>query len=227
VTSDSVLVAVLGAPLAVVFAVPASGQQTCASLTSLQLPLTQLATSVLPACKYDGPSPLGQGDINDADNFKSAAPALSTTQRTTVTSSPPFQPGQFTGTGRWVSDAAEGDYRVAYTIASEAGGAITHVVKRVFLKSDGSVESEENTILTFSRTSGNRIHVALAAAGKTVAEGTGYCLGDHCHYEATIAPGHRLEFTFHISASGLVGLASSTNNGKFMSWHETLAPQGK
>jgi hypothetical protein len=38
-----------------------------------------------------------------------------------------------------------------------------HVVKRVFLKIDGSVESEENTILTFSRTSGNRIYVALAA----------------------------------------------------------------
>jgi hypothetical protein len=143
-----------------------------------------------------------------------------------VTGSLPFRPGQFTGTGRWVSDAAEGAYRVTYTITPQASGAITHVVKRVFLKSDGSIESEENTTLTVSRTSGNRIHVALAA-GATVAEGTGYCLGDHCHYEATIAPGHRLEFTFHVTASGLMGLASSTNNGKFMSWHETLAPQGK
>ena len=108
---------------------------------------------------------------------------------------------------------------MTYAITSDPAGAITHVVKRVFLKSDGSIESEENTTVTFSRASGNRIHVSLTAS-KTVIEGAGYCLGDQCHYEATIAPGHRLEFTFHLTPAGLIGLASSTNNGKFSSWRE-------
>jgi hypothetical protein len=181
-----------------------------------------------PICPYPAESRYrGQGDINDAVNFACGPPALATTERVTVTSSLPFRSGEFAGTGRWASDAAEGAYRVTYAIASQAGGAITHVVKRVFLKSDGSIESEENTTLTFSRTSGNRIQVALAAAGKTVAEGTGYWFDDYCHYEATIAPGHRLEFTFHVTPAGLIGLASSTNNGKFTSWYERLAPQGQ
>jgi hypothetical protein len=74
---------------------------------------------------------------------------------------------------------------------------------RVFLNGDGSIESQENTTVTFSQASANRMRVALA--GKTVIEGEGYCLGDQCHYETTIAPGHRLEFTFDITRTGLIG----------------------
>jgi feruloyl esterase len=176
-----------------------------------------------PICPYPTEAHYkGQGDIHNADNFDCRAPALTNTQRVTVTNTLPFPTGHFAGTGSWVSEGAEGAYRVTYVITSEANGAMTHVVTRVFLKSDGSIESEENTTVTFSRTSGNRIHVALAV-GKTVIEGEGYCLGDQCHYEATIAPGHRLEFAFYVTPVGLIGLGSSMNNGKFMSCRETLA----
>ena len=51
----------------------------------------------------------------------------------------------------------------------------------------------------------------------------GYCFGNQCHYEADVAPGTRLEFTFTVYRGEIDGLASSVNKDNFTSWRETLA----
>ena len=69
------------------------GSGTVADATT---PLTR------PLCPYPAEARYkGQGDIlNRADNFECRPPAITKTERATVTNSLPFPSGQFAGTGR-------------------------------------------------------------------------------------------------------------------------------
>jgi len=133
----------------------------------------------------------------------------------------PFRDGVFEGRGHWINQQTEGDYAVRYTIGDSDGGARLHSVRREFLKPDGSTLYVEETTVAFTPADRNSVRVVITGPKGSV-EGTGYCFGDQCHYEADIAPQSRLEFTFTVGEGRIDGLASSTNKGNFTSWRETL-----
>jgi hypothetical protein len=133
----------------------------------------------------------------------------------------PFQNGTFKGRGHWINQQTEGDYTASYTIDDGADGSSVHAVTRVFLNSDGSTLYVEETTVSFAPADRNGIRVVITGPKGSVTGG-GYCLGNQCHYEADIAPGSRLEFTFTVYDGEIDGLASSTNKGNFTSWRETL-----
>ena len=134
----------------------------------------------------------------------------------------PFANGVFEGTGHWINQRAEGDYLARYEISDGADGSKHHAVRRTFLNPDGSTLYIEETTVTFAPTDHNRIAVVISGPKGSVT-GAGYCFGNQCHYEADVAPGTRLEFTFSVYRGEIDGLASSANTENFTSWRETLS----
>ena len=132
-----------------------------------------------------------------------------------------FPTGRFQGTGHWIDQTNEGDYRAAYAIAALPEGAAEHTVDRVFLKADGSTLYEEHTTLTFTPAGRNGFRVTIRSARGEV-DGSGYCFDHQCHYDADIGADNHLEWTFSIGPQTIQGLASATNKGNFTSWKETL-----
>jgi hypothetical protein len=133
----------------------------------------------------------------------------------------PFSPGVYQGRGHWINQQAEGDYIVRYEIGDSADGSTFHAVQREFLNADGSTLYVEQTTVSFAPAARNRITVVITGPKGSVA-GSGYCFGNQCHYEADVAPGTRLEFTFTVDDGQIDGLASSTQKDNFTSWRETL-----
>jgi feruloyl esterase len=178
-----------------------------------------------PICAYPAVARYkGSGDANEATNFVCGPPVLVTSPgaRAPGVTDLPFTNGRFEGRGHWINQQAEGEYTVTYTITDDRERAKRHAVRRVFLKPDGAPLFEEATTITFTPTTGNRVRVAIES-DKGLIEGLGYCLGDQCHYEAELSSGEELEFTFSVTPLRVEGLASSTNQGNFTSWRETLA----
>lgn len=133
----------------------------------------------------------------------------------------PFPIGRFEGTGHWTNLTAEGDYTVVYVIAATPEDGSEHSVHRVFLKPDGSTLYEEPSTLTFAPAERNRFRVTIRSAQGEV-HGSGYWFDRQCHYEVDIAADNHLEWTFTLGPEKIEGLASSTNQGNFTSWRETL-----
>ena len=133
-----------------------------------------------------------------------------------------FSPGVFEGTGHWINRNTEGDYGVRYEIAAGEDGSMRHAVRREFFKPDGSSLYVEETTVSFTPSSRNGMSVVITGPKGSVS-GTGYWFGNQCHYEADIAPGTRLEFTFTVAGDQIDGLASSASKDNFTSWRETLA----
>jgi hypothetical protein len=134
----------------------------------------------------------------------------------------PFANGVFEGTGHWINQQAEGDYLARYEISEAGDGSKRHAVRRTFLDADGSTLYVEDTTVTFTPAARNRLAVVISGPKGSVT-GSGYCLGNQVHYEADVAPGTRLEFTFSVYRGEIDGLASSINRDNFTSWRETLA----
>jgi len=134
----------------------------------------------------------------------------------------PFANGVFEGTGHWINQQAEGDYLARYEISEGADGAKCHAVRRTFLDADGSTLYVEETTVAFTPGARNRVAVVISGPKGSVT-GSGYCFGNQCHYEADVAPGTRLEFTFTVYRGEIDGMASSTNRDNFTSWRETLS----
>jgi len=134
----------------------------------------------------------------------------------------PFPSGVFEGSGHWINQHAEGDYTARYEISDGADGAKLHAVRRVFLNADGSTLYVEETTVTFTPASRNRLTVVVSGPKGSVT-GAGYCFGNRCHYEADVAPGTRLEFSLTCYQGEIDGVASSANKDNFTSWRETLS----
>lgn len=133
----------------------------------------------------------------------------------------PFGAGRFEGRGHWISQQAEGDFLVRYDITLNYDGAALHAVRREFLRADGSTLYIEET--TVQLTPGPRNGVAVVVSGpKGSVNGAGYTFGDWLHYEADIAPGTRLEFTFYTGQGWITAIASSSAAGGVTSWRENL-----
>jgi hypothetical protein len=137
----------------------------------------------------------------------------------------PFAPGTFEGRGHWVNQQTEGDYSVRYVVTRSYDGTALHTVRREFLKPDGSTLYVEETTVSFAAAPRNGMTVVITGP-KGAVTGSGYVFGDQCHYEADVAPGTRLEFTFTVAPGRIDGLASSTNRDNFTSWRETLHELG-
>ena len=133
----------------------------------------------------------------------------------------PFSPGVFEGSGHWINKNTEGDYGVRYEVSEGPDGAIVHTVRREFFKPDGASLFVEETTVTFTPADRNGMKVVISGPKGSVG-GAGYVFGSQCHYEADVAPGTRLEFTFTVGDGQIDGLASSTNKDNFTSWRETL-----
>jgi hypothetical protein len=134
----------------------------------------------------------------------------------------PFANGVFEGTGHWINQQAEGDYLVRYEISEVGDGSKCHAVRRTFLDADGATLYVEDTTVTFTPAARNRLAVVVSGPKGSVT-GSGYYLGNQCHYEADVAPGTRLEFTFTVYRGEIDGMASSINKHNFTSWRETLS----
>jgi hypothetical protein len=135
----------------------------------------------------------------------------------------PFRVGAFEGYGHWVNHQSEGDYAVRYAITDLGNGVAHHAVRREFLKPDGSTLYVEETTVVFTPEARNRLAVVITGPKGSV-NGRGYVFGNQCHYDADIAPGTTLEFTFTVVDSRRIdGLASSTNGGSMTCWREQLS----
>ena len=132
-----------------------------------------------------------------------------------------FPKGVFEGSGHWINRNTEGDYGVRYEVSERYDGATLHAVRREFFKPDGESLYVEETTVAFSPTTSNGVTVVITGPRGSVT-GAGYWFGNQCHYEAEIAPGTRLEFTFTVSDSSIDGLASTAGKDSFTSWRETL-----
>lgn len=134
----------------------------------------------------------------------------------------PFRIGTFEGWGRWVNRQAEGDFIARYTITAVGHGAAQHAVRREFLKPDGSTFYVEETTVLLTPEDRNTVAVVIAGPKGSVT-GKGYVFGNQCHYDADVAPGTRLEFTFTVTDSHHIeGLASSSHADNFTCWREQL-----
>jgi hypothetical protein len=132
-----------------------------------------------------------------------------------------FPKGVFEGSGHWINRNTEGDYGVRYEVSERYDGATVHAVRREFFKPDGESLYVEETTVAFSPTTRNGVTVVITGPRGSVT-GSGYWFGNQCHYEAEIAPGTRLEFTFTVAENWIDGLASSVGKDSFTSWRETL-----
>src|SRR5688500_15722953 len=133
----------------------------------------------------------------------------------------PFQQGVFEGRGHWINQQTEGDFTARYVISDGEDGSKLHAVSREFLRPDGSALYIEETTVSFIPAPRNGLIVVVTGPKGSVT-GSGYYIGNQCHYEADVAPGTRLEFTFTVYAGEIDGLASSTNKSNFTFWRETL-----
>lgn len=145
-----------------------------------------------------------------------------TIQGESVSGALPFRVGSFEGWGHWVSPQGEGDYVVRYAITDAGNGTAHHAVRREFTGADGASLYVEETTVLFAPQPRNGLAVVIAGPKGSVT-GLGYVFGNQCHYDADIAPGTRLEFTFTVvDARRIDGLASSTNAGDVTCWREQL-----
>ncbi len=136
----------------------------------------------------------------------------------------PFAVGVIQGHGAWADrQGGQGTYQAKLTILAEAGGVITHIVTRVFLNGDGAALYEENSRVEFTPSSDAFFEVAIRFEGKEH-RGNGYCFGNRCHYEVTLAGGARLEATYTLNGESIQLLGSSIKNDNLTVWAETLAP---
>jgi hypothetical protein len=144
----------------------------------------------------------------------------------------PFTPGAYRGTGRWIDRNTESAYTVECTVTPGEAGSVVHTVKRLFPAPEGSTVYgqaagvyEERSKLTFVPVGKNEFQVTIDGA-KGCVQASAYCFDAQCHLEAAVAPGVDLEVTWTASESRLELIGSSTNNGNFTSWRETLAASG-
>jgi hypothetical protein len=144
----------------------------------------------------------------------------------------PFKPGAYRGTGRWIDRNAESAYTVECTVTPGEAGSVVHSVKRLFPVPQGVTVYgqaagvyEERSKLTFAPLRRNEFQVTIEGAKGSV-NASAYCFDGQCHLEAAVAPGVDLEVTWTSSEDRLEQIGSSTNNGNFTSWRETLAASG-
>ncbi len=132
----------------------------------------------------------------------------------------PFPNGSFQGKGHWIDQKAAGDYTAQYSIADGPDESKVHTVHRVFFKPDGAKAYDEHSTVTFKpEEKGMTVRIK---SERGAAEGAGYSIDNHCHYELDLSPAEHLEFTFTVHDGQVTGLGSSTNKGNFTFWTETL-----
>ena len=115
----------------------------------------------------------------------------------------------------------QGNYLAEFKIIAEAGGIITHIVSRVFLKEDGSVLYEEDSRVRFTPSVESFFEVSIRHEGKEC-RGQGQWFGNRCHYDVTVTGGPRLDVSYTLSEESIQLLGSSTKNGNLTVWAETL-----
>ncbi|MEP7337269.1 MAG: hypothetical protein ABI977_05950 [Acidobacteriota bacterium] len=134
----------------------------------------------------------------------------------------PFAMGVFQGRGIWADQQQQqGNYLAEFKIIAEAGGVITHVVSRVFLKEDGSALYEEDSRVRFTPTVESFFDVVIRHEGKEC-RGQGGWFGNRCHYDVSMTGGLRLNVTYTLSEERIQLLGSSAKNGNLTVWAETL-----
>ena len=139
--------------------------------------------------------------------------------------------GRFRGSGQWIDQKAESPYTIECTIIEGPQHAMVQTVTRLFPIPEGTTVYgqangvyEERSTVTFVPAGKNRFRVTVESAKGSV-QGTGYYFGGQCHYELEISPAVHVEVTVTVGPERMDGIGSSTNNGNFTSWLETLQRQ--
>lgn len=129
--------------------------------------------------------------------------------------------GAYQGKGYWVDTTDKtGNYDTQFKIETCDNNKVQTTLRH-FYKDDGSLWYVENSVLTITEAKPGFITAEIKYE-KLTSQGSGYKIGNACHFEIKVNKDIQLECTHLFYDERIEIIGSSTNKGNFTFWRELL-----